>query len=1377
MSSFDKVVKLACKPKAAAPKSKYLDTIIAATWSDDGAIHDVCKALVPRLREPNTIVVFKALIVLHTMIRSGATDNVLGYLSNSDVLRLRNVSGGSWEGYAVPENLQHYASYLDSRIKAYRDLKHDAVRVQADTNRDMRNSASIEDDMVARGPKKGKGLFSKNGPPSPAASASTGPSRSRTIMGRKLRVMTVEKGLLRETKAVHRVIDALVECRFYLDNLEDELTITALQMLVKDLLILFQAGNEGVINVLEHYFEMSHVDATEALAIYRHFCKQTERVVEFLGVAKKLQNLLNVPIPNLKHAPVSLAGSLQEYLEDPAFEQNRIEYKASKEAADKGLRAPAKAKQADIPSKSPSAPAKQTQSTTGVSKNTSTPTPKSTTPSAVDFFAAIEEGQPTMFNPQTNSPNTAYFHTQSASNPFTQMQMTGQPFMHAQPTGFIQPQTTSIPSNPFSLQPQQTGHPSFASFLPQSQSQPSGFALNQQHQATGLNPSQSTNVASLRPQPTGFLQPQATGVNPFRQSMLFPQSAGMQLFAAAGTMGQPYQNAFPTTGQTAPQQPFTATGLSFPSSSSQPSTTIASPFAQTTPSVQPSQVPARPASTPLTSLGPSSNNATSPPVAQPVKTHQTGTKNPFGPITPAAPPPVPKQPTLFELSMGLGSANDQPQLQQPLPQQQLQERPQQPNTLQSGFGAFNTGALAPGATDISSVASSFAFGGSGNKQLSNSDTPLTGGLNGQLVSVGASSSQPTGALNAQPTAASTISSTFSDSLWSSSLSTQPTGATSASSPSFAPIKPQVTGFSGLKPFKPTSSFGASLMESLPTIPDSAAGPTAGSNGTSSANGAYNSSSAFSSSSTPFVSTQMTGAIGSFGSASTLGQGLRPQLTGGGASNPFRASMAGFPNGNTASSIPPVPGLPASALSSQPFRPTLFNGNSSFNPSSTLGQNATQQQQTASTESNVDEPKMETNIESAIEHAKRAFALKKFEQAIEHYATALELMQVTTEKVGDDSPETADLYFGYGKALLENAISQSAVLGKDQGEDGHEEEVDAPVGLDGKGPILSFSGDAEEGDDDPAVDLFEQAAKNVADADKSDNEDGDEDEDAEPEDDFNAAWEVLDLARAIYDKMKDQNDDDEIRLKLADTYIALGDVSLETGLFFCSRSVLTGSYTNSEKFDQAITDYQAGLDLKKQLLPISSRQIAEAHYKLSMVLDLTSGRLSDAIVQAEKALESVEHRIAELNNGLSGQLPPLPEEEKPSAKGKGKANGTQLRLVRDELVQNMSKAQIEAELKELSELREDLALKVEELKTAPNESADKHLSAPALAAQALDKELGGEQTSNSNPALPVVNDLTSVVKKKKPVEKRKADPEAESSNMEKKPRIETSEASS
>lgn len=89
-----------------------------------------------------------------------------------------------------------------------------------------------------------------------------------------------------------------------------------------------------------------------------------------------------------------------------------------------------------------------------------------------------------------------------------------------------------------------------------------------------------------------------------------------------------------------------------------------------------------------------------------------------------------------------------------------------------------------------------------------------------------------------------------------------------------------------------------------------------------------------------------------------------------------------------------------------------------------------------------------------------------------------------------------------------------------------------------GAFLSFSGDAEE---DTPVDLFGEASKAVEEADEDEDEDAEE---GEPEDDFNAAWEVLDLARALYEKQ--QEEDDEIKLKLADTFIYLGDVSLETG---------------------------------------------------------------------------------------------------------------------------------------------------------------------------------------------------------------------------------------
>ncbi|KAG8904553.1 hypothetical protein FRC01_008683, partial [Tulasnella sp. 417] len=258
------------------------------------------------------------------------------------------------------------------------------------------------------------------------------------------------------------------------------------------------------------------------------------------------------------------------------------------------------------------------------------------------------------------------------------------------------------------------------------------------------------------------------------------------------------------------------------------------------------------------------------------------------------------------------------------------------------------------------------------------------------------------------------------------------------------------------------------------------------------------------------------------------------------------------------------------------------------------------------------PKEAKTIESEIELAKRAFALRKFEESVEHYATALELF---TEKHGDGAPESADLLFLYGKALLENAISQSGVVGKEETDGalkGNKQDEAGPSGSKTGKKVISFSGDGEE--EDEAVDLLGNA-QNADDGD-DDQEEGDgeggDDED-EPEDDFNAAWEVLDLARALYAKA----DGDEAQLKLADTYMSLGDVSLET-----------------EKFDQALSDYSSGLTLKEKLLPFHSRQVAEAHYRLSLAMDLTPGKLSGAVGHAEKALKSVDERLALLKAKLA-----------------------------------------------------------------------------------------------------------------------------------------------
>lgn len=111
--------------------------------------------------------------------------------------------------------------------------------------------------------------------------------------------------------------------QFSLDEIDNEITLQAFKLLVEDLLALFQAVNEGVINILgmcgleswlwtsmgcvltdhvtEHYFAMSKPDARESLDIYKKFAKQTEAVIDYLSMAKRLQRDLEIDIPVGKH--------------------------------------------------------------------------------------------------------------------------------------------------------------------------------------------------------------------------------------------------------------------------------------------------------------------------------------------------------------------------------------------------------------------------------------------------------------------------------------------------------------------------------------------------------------------------------------------------------------------------------------------------------------------------------------------------------------------------------------------------------------------------------------------------------------------------------------------------------------------------------------------------------------------------------------------------------------------------------------------------------------------------------------------------------------------------------------------------------------------
>jgi hypothetical protein len=281
-SSFEKSVKGGTKVKLAPPKSKYVEHILLATQSGEAGVAEVFRTLTHRLRDSTWTVAFKSLIIVHLMIKEGAPDVTLSYLSAAPTHRLaiNSFTDVQTQGH----NIRRYSEYLLARAQAFEAAKCD---------------------FVAHGQEHVKRL-------------------------------SVDKGLLRETEIIQVQVRSLVKCNMLDNDLENEISLTAFRLLTRDLLDLYAAENEAVMNVLGHYFEMSRTDAERAIKIYKTFCKQTDQVVQFLGVARQFEHATRLEIPKIKHAPTSLAASLQEYLDDKEFDVNRRQYLAEQDAKKSG---------------------------------------------------------------------------------------------------------------------------------------------------------------------------------------------------------------------------------------------------------------------------------------------------------------------------------------------------------------------------------------------------------------------------------------------------------------------------------------------------------------------------------------------------------------------------------------------------------------------------------------------------------------------------------------------------------------------------------------------------------------------------------------------------------------------------------------------------------------------------------------------------------------------------------------------------------------------------------------------------------------------------------------------------------------------------------
>lgn len=177
------------------------------------------------------------------------------------------------QGMDQSKNIKAYSAYLEERVLAYRDFGYDIFR-EYDLSDGKRLSKEWD------------------------------------------RLQT-------QIPSIDRMIKRILDTKFFVDICDNAIAIEAVRLMVLDLMKLFQILNDAIGVMLKQFFTFEKKEASRAMSHYKAFVDVTDKVKEYFVSAKKLPYGVSVSIPEIKHVPLSLLKSLQEYVESPDFEKER----------------------------------------------------------------------------------------------------------------------------------------------------------------------------------------------------------------------------------------------------------------------------------------------------------------------------------------------------------------------------------------------------------------------------------------------------------------------------------------------------------------------------------------------------------------------------------------------------------------------------------------------------------------------------------------------------------------------------------------------------------------------------------------------------------------------------------------------------------------------------------------------------------------------------------------------------------------------------------------------------------------------------------------------------------------------------------------------
>ncbi|XP_016410681.1 phosphatidylinositol-binding clathrin assembly protein-like isoform X7 [Sinocyclocheilus rhinocerous] len=270
-SAISKAVCKATTHEVSGPKKKHLDYLIYCTNEMNVNVPQLADTLFERTTNSSWVVVFKALITTHHIMMYG-NERFIQYLASRNTLfNLNNfLDKGALQGYDMSTFIRRYSRYLNEKALSYRLVAVDFTKMK------------------------------------------------RGIDG-VMRTMNTEK-LIKTLPIIQNQLDALLDFQAKPNELTNGVINAAFMLLFKDSIRLFAAYNEGVINLLEKYFDMKKNQCKDALDIYKKFLYRMTKLSEFLKVAEQV-GIDQGDIPDLTQttrgsylAPSSLLEALEQHL-------------------------------------------------------------------------------------------------------------------------------------------------------------------------------------------------------------------------------------------------------------------------------------------------------------------------------------------------------------------------------------------------------------------------------------------------------------------------------------------------------------------------------------------------------------------------------------------------------------------------------------------------------------------------------------------------------------------------------------------------------------------------------------------------------------------------------------------------------------------------------------------------------------------------------------------------------------------------------------------------------------------------------------------------------------------------------------------------------